>query len=175
MAPLIVVPLPAHCQQPVHFLSPAARLIPHDSHVGHHAEREKEGARGEIRSDRENVPRERRAEVGPESAEIRYGQDPVSNPDASKVYEGKQSGCCEAEDCDSFGAAVDSCTPFNAEEKEDRGDQRARVRDTDPEHECRNVHRPSDRVIFSRFSNPVRNLDTPGISAGTNQQEEDGQ
>ena len=47
---------------------------------------------------------------------------------------------------------------FCAEQKQDRGDQRAGVADTDPEHEVGDVPRPADRMIESPHTDAGGNL-----------------
>ena len=67
----------------------------------------------------------------------------------------KDRGAHHREQCHRFRRTIDRCAPFLAKQKQNGGDEGARVSDTDPENEIGNVPRPADWMIES-----------PGADAG---------
>ena len=70
---------------------------------------------------------------------------------------GKNRRAHDGEERHRFGRTIDRGAPFLSEQKQNRGDERAGVPDTDPENEVGDVPGPADRMIQS-----------PGADAGGN-------
>ena len=148
--PLVVGALPADRGDLVDLLPPPGRLVPHRGDVRNQAEHEERGRDREVRGDREDVPDERRLEVGPEEPGVRIGQQPVEDPLAADVDDREEARGHDGEHRHGLGGAIDRRAPGRPEEEQDRRDQRARVSDTHPEHEGGDVHAPEDRRLVSR-------------------------
>src|SRR5882672_2477858 len=63
------------------------------------------------------------------------------------MNDGEHGADHQREDRDDLGAAGDGTPPLGVHEAEDRGDQRPRVTDADPEDKVRDVERPEDRPV----------------------------
>ena len=66
---------------------------------------------------------------------------------------------------DRFRGARDRLAPGGIGEAQDRGDQRACVRDADPENEIDDVEAPEDRPLQAGDAHPVAQLEAPGDRA----------
>ena len=119
--------------------------------VGDQADQEEDARDREVGGDREHVPLERRAEVGPQLALVRVREQPVVEPRRARVWmSGNSAGGQHAEHGHRLGDAVDGAPEVRAEQEQDRRHQRAAVRDADPEHEVRDVARPTSPGACSR-------------------------
>ena len=113
--------------------------------VRNQAHEPEDRADGKVRADRDDVPHQRAHEVRPELAFGGIGNDVVEHPEAPEVDQRKQTGGHDGEDRHRLGRARDSRPPAGTDEMEDRGDERAGVRDTDPENEVDDVDAPAHR------------------------------
>ena len=157
--PLVVGALPADRAPGVDHLAPARHLVAHRCHIGDEPEHQEGGGNRQIGGDGEHVPDQRRFEVGPEITLIGIRQQPVENPLAANVNDGKKPGRHDREHRHGLGRAVDRRTPGRAKEKQDRGNQRAGVPDTHPEDEGGDVHAPENRRLVAGMTQPVLDED----------------
>ena len=170
--------LPAEREHRVERAAPAGRAVARDREVGDQADVEEHDRGRRVGGDREDVPQQRALEVHPQRALVRVRQDEVGLPDAADVDAEELRGGEHREDRHRLGAAVDRVAPLRAEQIEDRRDQRARVRDADPEHEGDDVRAPEDRVRVAGDAEALVDLvdpdaagreheaDAPGASSG---------
>ena len=156
--PLAGGALPAQRQNAVeHFLEPG-RAVARNGDVGNQPDVEEDDRDRHVGVDREHVPEQRALEVHPEAALVRVGKQEVELPEATDVDQRKERRGEHGEDRHRLGAAVDRIAPLRAEQEEDRGDQGARVTDSDPEHEGDDVDAPEDRRLVARDPEPLIGL-----------------
>ena len=79
--------------------------------------------------------------------------------------DGKEARGHDREDRHRFGDPVDGGTEPGAEEEEDGGDERARVRDADPEDEVGDEHPPADRPVEAGVLHAEADDQRPAIGA----------
>ena len=77
---------------------------------------------------------QRRAEIRPQQSLIGIRNQPVEQPRAAQVDDRKQAADHQGEYRDGLRGAGDRLAPAGIGEAQDRGDQRAGVRDADPEY-----------------------------------------
>ncbi len=162
VAPLGIRPLPAQRHDRVDLLPDPCRLVTQRRDVRDQPDEEEHHADGQIRRDGEDVPDERRLEVGPEIALVRVRHQPVGEPHPPRVNQGEEPGGHDREHRHRLGAPVDGRAPLRPEQIEHRRDQRPRVPDADPEHEGGDVHRPHLRRALARRAHPDPDLPRPG-------------
>ena len=150
VAPVTVRAGPTQREQAVNELSDL-RLgaIPHRRQVGNQADIPEQHRHGEIGRDGEHVPHQRRTELRPHALISRNREQPPVKPHAPDVHRRINSGAHHRENRHRFGGAVHARAPLLAQQKENRGDQRSGVADTDPPHEVDDVPAPHGRVMIS--------------------------
>ena len=156
---------PAECECAVDPSAQAGGAIAHEREVRNHRQHEKEDAAGQIRVDGEEIPHERRPEIRPDLPVARIRYQPEEQPRPAEMNDGKQRANHQREHGDHFRAARHRPPPAGVHEPEDRGDQRARMADADPEDEIGDVERPEDRVVDPGDPEAVVHLVRPGAEA----------
>ena len=168
VGPPVVAPLRSEPSQPerqhrVDLLLPAGGGVPQRGDVRHEPDDEEHRADGEVRRDREHVPDQRRLEVRPEvSAGSGTASASTRTTCARRGSAGRGPAVMTAKMVIASAPAVDRRPPLRPEQVQDRGDQRARVPDTDPEHEGRDVHRPHLGRALARRPHADPDLPGPG-------------
>ena len=114
--------------------------------VGDHAQVPEDERDREVRADREDVPQQWAAEVRPHLHLVREREHPIGEPGTADMDSRERSGANDGEDGHRFGRPVDTRSPFLAAEKQDGGDQRPGMPDTNPENEV------DDRVSIARYT-----------------------
>ena len=104
---------------------------------------------GEIGRNGKHIPHQRAAEILPDRPVARNGREIPCHPEPADVDAGKNRCTNHRKKRHRFGRAVDRSAPFLPQQKEDGGDQRARVSDPDPENEVGDPPSPSDRDVVS--------------------------
>ena len=103
--------------------------------VGNHADVPEHHRDGRVGGHREHVPRQRGAELRPHIHGAGIGEQPVPQPRPPQVQDREHARAHHREDGHRLGEAVDGVAPGLLEQQQNRGDQRARVADTNPPHE----------------------------------------
>ena len=158
--------LPAEGEGGVEELPPARGPIPCDREVGDESHEQKECGDGAVGGDRKRVPHQRALEVDPKTALVRVGQDEIRLPDPADVDAEKLCRREHGEHGHGFRTAVDGVPPLRTKQVEDGGDQRAGVRDTDPEHEGHDVDAPEDGVRIACDAQALVHLVDPDRARG---------
>ena len=170
MAPLAVAAAPAEGEDAVDELADFRfATVAQGGEVRDEAGIPEEHRHGEVGRDRENIPQERGAEVLPDRVGVWHRGQPPGHPHAADVERGVDAGANDREEGHRFGGAVDRGAPLLACEEKDRGNERARVADADPEHEVRDVPCPADGVVVSP------NADAGGDEVAEERDAEDGE
>ena len=138
--------------------APVRDLVTRCGQVWHQSEIKEHSAHRQIGGDGEDVPDQRRTEVHPEPALVRVGNQPVEEPRAPDVDDRKQSRRHDREDGHRLGRAGHRRAPLGPEQKQDRRDERAGVRDADPEHEVGDVDAPEHRMRVAGDTEPGPSL-----------------
>ena len=134
---------PAHRQQSIHVLRKRHnRAVAQRAEVGDHSDVPEDDRDRRVGGDRKDVPRQRRAELRPQIHRVGVWEEPVAQPRTPKVDEWEGACADHGEDRHRLGEAVDGVAPRLLEEKQNRGDQRARVADSDPPDEVDNRESP---------------------------------
>ncbi len=173
--PLPIGSLPALRQEAVELLAPADAAVAHDGQIRDHAREEEQDADRHVSRYREHIPDQRRPEVREKSAHLRVGKEPVGHPRAAQVDQREQARRHQREDRHRLRAAIDRGAPAHAEKEQHRRDQGAGMRDSNPEHEQRDIETPADRVADAGNSQPPAKLHAPGVPAPGNDERQDHQ
>ena len=128
--------------------------IPKRGEVGDQPRVPEQQRNGEVGTHRKHVPEQWTAELRPHLHLIRKREEPVDHPNATDMDAGENAGTHHREDRHRFREPVDARPPFLSEEEEDCGDQRPGVTNADPEHEVRDVVRPSNRRVQTPDTDP---------------------
>ena len=127
---------PSHRQHSVHiFCKGHDRAVAQRAEVGDHSDVPEDHRDGGVGGDREDVPCQRRAELRPHIHGAGIRKEPVSQPGTANMDQREGARADHGEDGHGLGEAVDGVAPCLLEEKQDGGDQRASVADTDPPDE----------------------------------------
>ena len=89
-----------------------------------------------------HVPHQRALELRPDHPPVRIRGQPEELPGSAEVQDRKQARGHDRKHGHHLGTAIDRGTESGAKQIQNRGDQRARVSDTDPEDEADDVDRP---------------------------------
>ena len=172
--PLLGRALPSKRQHAVQLLAPPRRLVAHQREVRNHRKQQEQEAAGEIGVDREEVPHERRAEVRPDQPLTRVRHEPEEQPRTSEMDDREQRADHQREYRDDFRATRHRPAPPCVHEAQNRGDERARVTDADPEHEVRDVEGPVHRHVDAGETEPHVHLVEPRPEPHRDDAAEDG-
>ena len=148
-----------------------ARVALHDGEIRNEPHVEEHHRDGEVGAHREHVPLQRRLEVRPQEALIRIRQEPEEEPAASKVDERVHARAHDGDHRHRFRGTVETGAVLRAEQEQHRRDQRAGVRNTDPEDEVDDVERPAHRVLQTEQADSLPDQRGPGAQE---QHREDG-
>jgi hypothetical protein len=107
----------------------------------------------EVRRNREDVPHQRAAKIGPDPIRIRDRSQKPDHPDAADVNSRENACAHDRKQCHSFSRAVDRGTPFLATEMQNGRDQCSGVTDADPEYKIGNAPGPTDRNVIAPHTN----------------------
>ena len=122
--------------------------------VRDHAEVEEEEAPREVGRDGHGVPQERGAEVRPELAFARIREDVVEPPVPAQVHQGVEAAHHQGQGGHRLGPPQDGRAPGGPGDPEDRGDERPRVGEADPEDEEDDHHPPHDGAVEAGDAEP---------------------
>ena len=161
VVPLAVRAAPTERDDLVELLPQARGSVPRSRKIGNGTQVEEDRRDREVGGHGKDVPDQRRAEVGPQEAAVRIRHQPISMPDASHVDEREKPCGHDRENGHGLGSSVDGLPPRCAEQKEDRRNQRPRVRDPDPEDEGRDVGAPAHGAREPADADPVHELNEP--------------
>ena len=128
-------------------LPPLLGRVAERREVGDEADVPEHERDGEVRRDREHVPRQRAAELRPHAGDVRERVQPVEEPRPAHVQQREHARAHDREDRHRLGEAVDARPPLLVHQQQDRGDQRAGVADADPPHEVDDREAPGDRDV----------------------------
>ena len=159
--PLAVRATPTERDDFVELLPQTRRRVPRSRQIRNGTQVEEDRRDREIRRHGEDVPHQRGTEVRPKKPAVRIRDEPVCVPNPSHMDERKQARRHDREHRHRFGRAVDRLAPRSAEQKEDRGNQRPRVCDTDPEHEGGDVDAPAHGTREPGYTDALHHLNAP--------------
>ena len=162
----LVVPRQPSANDPVAAVPPTRGAVADQREVRNHRQEEEQHAAGQVGRDREEVPHQRRPEIGPDAALVRIRHEPEEEPRPAEVNDRKHRADHQGEHRDGLRAARDRTAPSGVDQSQDRGDERAGVADADPEHEVRDVEGPENRPADAADSEPVVHLVDPRAQAG---------
>ncbi len=161
VVPLPLRPLPPQGEDAVYPLLYPLLVAPDDGQVGNEPHVEEDGAHRHVGAHGEDVPDQGRAEVDPELALVRVGEEVEKLPHPAQVYQGKQPRHEERKYRHRLGGAVEARPEAGAEEVEDRRYEGPRVGDPHPEDEVRDVDPPAHGVTDPRNAHAVLYLVAP--------------
>ena len=165
VTPLLVGAAPAERHHGVEAAPPARGRVAQRGGVGDQPGEEEQRAHHQVGGDGERVPHQGRAEVDPERALVRVGEDPVSEPRPSEMDDGEESRRRHREHRHRFRDPVHGGAEPGAEEEEDGRDERARVRDSHPEDEVGDQDAPGDGAVEPRLAHAEADDAGPAIGA----------
>ena len=158
VAPLVVAPAPPQRRDGVQFLPPPRRLVSNRRDIRNEPEDQEESAHRQVCRHCEDIEHQRRFEIHPQLALVRIREEPIRVPNATDVNEGEQPGGQHGKHRHRFRRPIDGGSPRRPEQVQDRRDERARVSNTDPEDEGRDVHAPHYGRGVSGNAQTVSNL-----------------
>src|ERR1700722_15871208 len=124
---------PTHGQAAKNKLLPlVGSAVAERSEVRDESDKPEEQGNRAIRRNGENAPNERTAEWRPDAHGAGVREHVIRHPRAADVDERKNSSAGHGEERHGFREAVDGSAPLLIEQKENGGNQRAGVADTDP-------------------------------------------
>ena len=136
VAPVGAVAAPAERDDAVEAaLEQRRRAVTRRRQIGQQARVPEEERDREVRRHRDDVPRERRAELRPHPHLGGVRDEPVGEPRASQMQDGKAARLNHREERHPFGESVDRRPPAHLEEQEDGRDERPGMTDPDPPDE----------------------------------------
>src|SRR5580698_2562773 len=137
---------PAHAEGAEDELLPL--LLGHITHgrkIGHQTDEPENQRYGQVRGNREYVPDQRAARIGPQPHGIGVGKQPVRKRGTAQVQDGEHAGLSDREQRHGFGKSIDRGTPVLFQQQQNRRDQRSSVADTDPPDEVDDGKAPGHR------------------------------
>src|ERR1700730_4210116 len=161
MAPLAVATLPSDRDDRIELLAPAGGDLARIGRVRNEAGEPEQSADRQVGADREKVPGQRRAKVGLQEALVGIGREPIEKPRPAEMDNREESSGGDREDGHGLGGPVNRSAPARAEQEKNRRDEGAGVRNTDPEDEVSDIHRPHYWVAQARHLQTVVNLVGP--------------
>ena len=162
MLPFFLRPSPAQGQDAIQFLTPTGGVVASHGEVGQKGHIKVKRATREIRENGRHVPHERGVEVRPQEALIRIGKHPEETPCAAQVNQGIHAGDHQGEGGHHLRTTGDRATVFSVEYTQNRGHERPRVADTNPEHKVGDVETPVYRASDTGHTHAPPNLESPG-------------
>ena len=150
--------LPPQRERAVDLLAQPGGSVADGGEIRNRRQEQEANAAGQIRRDREEIPGQRRAKVGPDPALAGIGNHPVAEPGPPDVANGNDRADGQREYGDGLGAARDRTAPGGVGKAQNRGNQRAGVADADPENEIGDVERPEDRRVQAPHADAVVHL-----------------
>ena len=152
--------LPSQRQHAVDLLAQAGGGVANSGEVGDGGQIQEGSAAGEIGGDGEEVPGQRRAEIGPYIALVGIRNHPVGEPRPPDVAKRNDAADQDRKDGDGLRAASDRAAPGGIAETQNRGDQSSGVADADPEDEIGDIEGPEDRGVDTPHADAVVELVT---------------
>src|ERR1019366_8489801 len=120
-----------------------AGLFAHGRKVRHQPDVPENPGDGGVGRNREDVPDQRAAELGPHAHAAGVGEHPISQPGAAHVQQREHAGAGYGKQRHGFGETVDGIAPGLLQQQQNGRDQRAGVTDTDPPDEVDDGEAPA--------------------------------